>query len=143
LAGADRERDREVRFAGARFAAEDDRFAVVDPGALGERGDGGLRDGGVVVEAEVLEPLEHGEAGVEQAAALSALGALGDLGFEQGGEVGERRLLRSGGFLGERAEAAAHGGQVQLLRVCLDQCFECGGLRLGAHRAAPRLSRAS
>src|SRR5438477_73632 len=43
LAGADREADREVRLAGARFAGEDDRFAVVDPGALGERCDRRLR----------------------------------------------------------------------------------------------------
>src|SRR5438034_512150 len=76
LAGADRERDREVCLAGAAVAGEDDGLAVVDPGAVGERGDRRLRQRGVVVEAEVLEPFEQGEAGVEQAAALSVLGAL-------------------------------------------------------------------
>jgi hypothetical protein len=78
LAGADRERDREVRFAGPRFAGEDDRLAVVEPGALCERGDRGLRHRGVVGEAEVLEPFQQGEAGVEQATSLAPLGPLGD-----------------------------------------------------------------
>src|SRR6266545_5979598 len=76
LAGADCERDREVRLAGAALAGEDDRFAVIEPGAVGEGGDRRLRDGGVVVEAEVLEPFQQGEAGVEEAPALSALGSL-------------------------------------------------------------------
>ena len=101
LAGADRERDREVGLAGAALAAEDDRLAVCDPGALGERSDRRLRDGGVVGEAEVLEPFERGEAGVEQASALATLGPFGYFGFEQGGQVGERCLLRSGRLSGE------------------------------------------
>jgi hypothetical protein len=32
--------------------------------------------------------------------------------FEQGGQVGERRLLLADRLLGERSEAAADGGQV-------------------------------
>jgi hypothetical protein len=80
-----------------------------EPGAFGERGDRCLRHRGVVVEAEVLEPFVEGEAGVEEASALSAFGPFGDLGFEQRGEVGERGLLGAGCFGGEGAEAAADG----------------------------------
>jgi hypothetical protein len=67
-----------------------DSLAVVDRGALGERRDRRLRYRGVVVDAEVLEPLEGREVGVEQPASLSALGPLGDFGFEQRGQVGKR-----------------------------------------------------
>ena len=77
------------------------RLAVVDPGALGERGDRGLRDVGVVGEAEVLEALDGREAGVDQAALLAALGAFGHLGLQQRGEVGDRRLLLAGGLGGQ------------------------------------------
>ena len=41
------ERGREHGLAGAGVADEDDRLAVIDPGAFGERGDRGLRDFGV------------------------------------------------------------------------------------------------
>src|SRR5215211_9559176 len=70
LAGADRERGREHRLAGAAVADKYDRLAVVDPGALGQCGDRGLRDVGVVGEVKVLEALDLREAGVDQASAL-------------------------------------------------------------------------
>jgi hypothetical protein len=129
--------------AGTALAGEDDRFAVVDPGALGERRDRRLRHRRVVVEAEVVEPLEVREAGVEQPASLSALRPFLHLGFEQRGQVGERRLLGSGRFGGERAEATADGRQVQLDGVCLDEGFERRGLRRGAHREPPCCSSSS
>jgi hypothetical protein len=90
VTGADRERDREHRLARAGVAEEDHALAVVDPGAFGERGDRRLGDVGVVGEAEILQPLDRGEARIDQAAAFSALGALGGLGFQQRAEVGDR-----------------------------------------------------
>jgi hypothetical protein len=84
-----RECSRQVRLAGAAVADQDHRLAVVDPGALGERGDRGLRDGGVVGEAEVLQALDGREAGVDQAPLLAALGAFGHVGFQQRAEVGD------------------------------------------------------
>ena len=66
-----------------------------------------LRDLRVLVEAEVLEVLQRGEAGVVQAPSLASLGALGDLGLQERGEVGDRWLLLAGRFVGERFEAPA------------------------------------
>jgi hypothetical protein len=43
-----------IVFAGAGLADEDDRLAIVDPGAFGERRDRGLGHLGVVLEVEVL-----------------------------------------------------------------------------------------
>ena len=124
LAGADRERGGQHRLAGAGLADEDHALAVVDPTALGERGDRGLGDVGVVGEAEVLQALDDRELGVQQPAAFAALGALGDLGLQQRGEVGDRGLLLARGFLGERAEASSDGRQVQLGGVRVDQRLE-------------------
>ena len=94
-------------------------------------------------EAEVLEPLEQGEAGVEQAPPLPPLGPLLHLRLEQGRQVGERRLLLAQGLGGERAEAPPHRRQVQLGRVRLDEGLERRDLRLRAHRLPPRLRSAS
>jgi hypothetical protein len=77
VAGADGQRGGQHRLAGPAVADEDHALAVVDPGAVGQRGDRGLRDVGVVGEAEVLQALDGREAGVDQAALLAALGALG------------------------------------------------------------------
>ena len=57
LAGEHREGDREMCLAGPAVAEEDDGLAVIDPGALRERGDRGLGDLRVLVEAEVLQAL--------------------------------------------------------------------------------------
>jgi site-specific DNA recombinase len=54
LAGAHAQGCGEHRFAGPALADQDHRLAVVDPGALGERGDRCLRDLGVLGEPEVL-----------------------------------------------------------------------------------------
>ena len=132
-----------MRFAGAALAGEDDRVAVGDPGALGERGDRRLRHVGVVVEAEVVEPFQQGEAGVEEPPSFAALGSLLHLALEQRGEVGERRLLGAGRFGGERAEAAADGRQVQLGGVRVDERLERREVGLRAHDVAPRLSSRS
>ena len=73
LAGADREGCREHRLAGAGLAEEDHRLAVVDPGALRERGDRCLGDLGVIGEAEVLQALDDGEARFDEASFLAPL----------------------------------------------------------------------
>ena len=82
LAGADGERDRQDCLAGTGVAEQDDRLAVIDPGAIGERGDRGLRDLGVISEPEVLQSFDQREPGVDQPAPLAPLGAFGDLGFQ-------------------------------------------------------------
>ena len=122
-----------------RVADEDHRLAVIDPGALGERGDRGLRDLRVVGEAEVLEPFDLREAGVDQPAPLAAFGAFGHLGLQQRAEVGDRGLLLAGRLGGQCAEAAADGRELQLDRVRLDQRLQRRGLRVacGGHRAPP------
>ena len=67
-----------------------------------------------------------------QAPALATFGAFGHLGLQQRAEVGDRGLLLAGGFLGERAEAAADGRQLEIDRVRFDQRFQGRGLRVGA-----------
>ncbi len=67
--------------AGAAVADEDDLLAVVDPATFGQRGDGGLWDLWVVVEAELVQVLEDGEAGVDETASLAPLGAFLVFGF--------------------------------------------------------------
>jgi hypothetical protein len=93
VAGADRQRCRQVRFSAAGFAVEDDALAVIDPGALRERGDRGLWDLGVIVEAELLQAFDDREARVDQPATLASFGAFLVFCFEQRGEVGDRGLL--------------------------------------------------
>ena len=68
-------RDRQVCLAGTRVADQDDRVAVVDPGAVRERGDRGLRDLGVISEPELLQAFEQREPRVEQPSAFASLGA--------------------------------------------------------------------
>ena len=129
-----------MRLAGAAVADEDHALAVVDPGALGERGDRGLRDRRVVGEDEVLQAFDLREARVDQAPAFAALGAFGHLGLQQRAEVGDRGLLLARRFVGEGAEAAADGRELELDRVRLDQRFQGRGLRVacrGGHRVPP------
>jgi len=128
-----------VRLAGSAVADQDHRLAIGDPGALGERGDRGLWDLRVVGEAEVLQALERGEAGVEQPSAFTSLGAFGGLGFQQGGEGGGRGLLLAGGLFGQAAEAALDRGELQLGRVRLDQRLHRRGpgLLARAHERPP------
>ena len=130
---------REVRLAGAAVADQDDAVAVIDPGALGERGDRGLRDLRVISEPEVLQPFDLREPRVDQPALLAALGAFGHLGLQQRGEVGDRGLLLADGFLGQRAEAAADGRELELDGVRVDQRLQRGGAGVlrGGHRAPP------
>jgi hypothetical protein len=128
-----------VRFPGTALADQDDLLAVVDPGALGQRGDGRLLDVRVLLEAEILEALYERKARVDEPAALSALGALLHLGLEQRRQVGQRALALAGGLGVERAEARAHRGQVKLTRVRLHQRLERLLARVRAHRA-PRSS---
>ena len=83
------------------IADEDHALAVVDPGAFGERGERGLGHLRVVFEAKILQALDQGEPGVEQATSLAPLGTLLHLGLEKRGEVGERGLLLAGGLGGQ------------------------------------------
>jgi hypothetical protein len=92
LAGADRERAVASIVLPVPSRRSGSRLAVIDPGALGERGDRGLRDLRVVGEAEVLQAFDLREPRVDQPR-VPALSALGHLGFEQRGEVGDRGLL--------------------------------------------------
>src|SRR5947209_3984448 len=71
LAGTDSECDAEVGLAGAAVANQDDRVTVIDPGALSERGDRGLRDLRVVGEPEVLESFDLWKPRVDQPAFLA------------------------------------------------------------------------
>jgi hypothetical protein len=54
---------------------------LLDPGALRERGDRRPRDLRVVIKAEVLEPFQSREPGVDQPAFLSSFGPLSGLGL--------------------------------------------------------------
>ena len=102
-------------------------FAVIDPGAFGERGDRGLRDLGVIGEPEVLQAFDLREPRVDQAAFLAALGAFGHLGFQQRGEIGDRGLLLADRFCGESAEPPADGRELELDGVRVDQRLQRGG----------------
>jgi hypothetical protein len=118
-----------VCLAASRFTDEHDRLAVIDPGAVGERGDRCLRHLGVVSELEFLQPLDDREPRVDQASLLAAFGAFGHLGFEQRGEVGDRGLLLAGCFGGHLPEPALDGREFELGRVRLDQRLQGLGLR--------------
>ena len=74
-------------------ADEDDRLAVIDPRALRQGGDRGLRDLGVVGEAEILQAFDLREPGVDQPSALATVGAFGHLRFQQRAKVRDRGLL--------------------------------------------------
>ena len=127
VAGADRQGGGQHRFAGAAVADEDHALTVIDPRSLRQGGDRGLRDLGVVLEAEVLEAFDLREAGVDQPALLATFGAFGHLGLQQRAEVRDRGLLLAERFGRERSEAAADGGELELDRVRLDQRFQrCG-----------------
>jgi hypothetical protein len=120
LAGEHREGDRQVCLACAAVAEEDDALAVIDPGALRERGDRGLGDLRVLIEAEVLHALGEREPGVDQPSVFAALSALGDLGFQERGEVRSRGLLVACGLRGEGAEACPDCGELKLAGVHVD-----------------------
>ena len=83
LAGLDRQRDREVRLAGARGPEEADVHVLGGPGELGEVQDQRLLGGGLGGEVEVLQRLVRGERGVADAVARAGGVAGEDLGFEQ------------------------------------------------------------
>jgi len=104
-----------------------------DPGALGERGDRGLGDLRVLVEAEILESFDQREARVDEASSFASLGAFLDFCFQERGEVRERGLLLAGRFGRERSEPSPDCGEVQLAGVRFDERFERLGLGRGAH----------
>ena len=79
----------------------------LDPGSFCERRDRGPRDSGVVLEAEVLEPFQRREPGVDQPAAFSSLSSLSGLGFQQRREIFDGRLLLADRLLGHRPELPA------------------------------------
>ena len=83
LAGLDRQRDREVRLAGAGRAEEADVAVLGDPGELGEVQDQRAFGAGLGGEVEVLERLVGGEGGVADALARAGGVAREDLGLEQ------------------------------------------------------------
>jgi len=64
-------------------------------------------------------------------------------GLQQGGEVGDRRLLLAQCLVGELTEAPADRGELELGGVRLDQRLERLGARVATYRASWRPSRAS
>src|ERR1039458_702585 len=127
----------------AAVAEEDHRLAVVDPGALRQRGDRGLGDLRVLLEAEVLQALHQGKTRVDQPSAFAAFSSLTDLGLQQRREIGGRGLLVACRLLGERAEASPDGWELQLERVRVDQGLHRLDLRRGAHCAPPAATSSS
>ena len=104
-AGADPERDREVRLAGAGRAEQDDVLAAGEEVELAEVQHRVAADRGLEGEVELLERLAGGEAGgLDAALAAVAVAAVG-LGLQQrGGELLIAPLLGAGaiGELGQR-----------------------------------------
>jgi hypothetical protein len=83
FAGFQRERDREVGFAGAGWAEEADVRLLLDPGELSEVQDERPLGGGLRRPVEVLQRLQGGEAGSAYARAGTGGVAGEDLGLEQ------------------------------------------------------------
>jgi hypothetical protein len=83
LAGLERERDREVRLAGAGWAEEADVGALFDPGELCQVQHERLLGRGLGGPVEVVERLQGGEGGVTDAHAGAGGVAGEDLCFEQ------------------------------------------------------------
>jgi hypothetical protein len=103
-----------VALAGAAVAEQHDRGAGVDERAGGQGGDGGRRDPGCHRGVEVLQPLEPGEVGLQQAAGLAALGALVDLGGQHLGQEATVGEAFAGGVVGDAGRFGGDGRQVQL-----------------------------
>ena len=105
-AGADAERDREVRLAGAGRAEQDDVLFAGEEVELAEVQDRGLLDRALEAEVELLQRLSGWEAGgLDPALAAVAVAAVG-LGLQQrGGELLVAPFLAAGavGELGQRA----------------------------------------
>jgi hypothetical protein len=120
LAGEHREGDRQVCLACAAVAEEDDALAVIDPGALRERGDVAWGIFGFSSKRKSSMRLVSGNLGVDQPSVFAALSALGDLGFQERGEVRGRGLLVACGLRGEGAEACPDCGEVKLAGVRVD-----------------------
>ena len=135
-AGADRDRDREVRLAGPGRAEQDDVLAGVQEVELAEVLDDLALDRALEGEVELLERLAGGEArGLDAALAAVAL-ARGDLGREQ--RLGEALIapLLLARALGELRQRARGGRRLERA----EQVRELGGLALmpgSAGRSAP------
>jgi hypothetical protein len=105
-AGADPERDAQMRLAGARRSEEDDVLAAVQEVELAEVQHRLAADAGLEGEVEVLERLAGGEAGGRDAGLAAVTVAAVGLGLKQrGGEALVGPLLAAGavGELGQRA----------------------------------------
>src|SRR6185503_6642948 len=83
LAGLDRQRDRQVRLAGAGWSEEADVHVLGGPGELGEVEDQRLLGGGLGAEVEVLQRLVGWERGVADPVARPGRVAREHLGLEQ------------------------------------------------------------
>jgi hypothetical protein len=122
-AGADAQRDREVRLAGARWAQQDDVIFAGQEVQLAEVQDGVAADGGLEGEVEPLDRLARREAGgLDACLAAVAVAAVG-LGLQKrGGELLIGPLLFAGavGELGQRP-----GGRGRLERA--EQMGELAG----------------
>ena len=112
-AGADPERDREVRLAGAGRAEQDDVLAAGEEVELAEVQDAVAADRGLEGEVELLERLARREAGGLDAALAAVAVAAVDLGLEQrGGELLIAPLLGAGA-LGELGQRPGGRGRLQ------------------------------
>ena len=82
-----------MALARAGLPDEDDGLRPIDEAHAGELPDGGRRDLGRLLEAEVLEALQAWEVRLGDAAVPTALGAVLQLGLQQGGEKRQVTLL--------------------------------------------------
>ena len=112
-AGADPERDRHVRLAGAGWAEQDDVLAAGEEVELAEMGDQGLLDRALEGEVELLERLSGREAGGLDAALAAVRLAAGVLGREQ--RLGEALIASflGAGTLGELGQRPSGGRRLQ------------------------------
>ena len=103
-------------------------------------------DGGIVVEAKLLESFHARETRIEETAALSALGPLGHLRLEQRRQIGKRCLLLARGLGDECPKTRPRGRQMASLARAATSAssapvFACaltGRLPLPAERRSPK-----
>ena len=112
-ARADRQRDSEVRLAGAGRPEQDHVLAGVQEVQLAEMLDDGLLDAALEGEVELLQRLAGREAGGLDAALAAVAVAGGDLGGEQ--RLGEALIapLLLAGAVGQHRQRARRGRRLQ------------------------------
>ncbi len=108
--GLDRQRDTQVRLAGAGWSEEDDVGGLGEEVELGEVGDGGPLDAGLGLEVEVVDGLDRREAGGLDAGLATVTVAGADLFGQDRGEV---RLVVPALGAGGLGEASGDGADAR------------------------------